>query len=107
MSLDSELGKIQTGLDSELNRVRPVIEAQYAKQYNDTARRLSMLYNKLNSLSEGVAAELVIIAESLVARDYEVANAKLQIIATGHAEETGEWFTGVKRLVKMSAGVPV
>lgn len=101
---------VYAAFNAELERVRPVIEVQYGKQYKDTVRRLDILYDQFTvpgSISADTIEKLVLLSNSIVGRDYNNANAALQDISTNHSSEVGEWMTGVKRLIKMSAGVPV
>jgi len=102
--LSPQAQTIKDAFEGELARVRPMYEAQFAKLYKDTAKRLHKLYEHLPALSEPAISSLSEISEAFPTRDFAKAKQSLQTLAT---EETGEWFTGVKRLVLVSEKIPV
>lgn len=107
--IPAEVQPLYTAFTGELERVRPVIDPQYPRQFKDTVRRLDLLYAQF--VSQKVPAEAVAqlqrVAETLTARDYSSSLAALQSIVDAQVAESAEWVTGVKRLIKMSEGVPV
>ena len=96
---------IFNSLSSILDDIKPKIPERYAKHGVDMDKRINLLFDHLNNsdlLSDESIASLKEVCTALEARDFPTANALNIQIATNHSEETGNWHTGVKRLIQMS-----
>lgn len=101
---------IYTSLTAELNRVRPVVEAQFKRQFDDTRRRLDILFDHLNNgdlLTPATVNDLLTVVEYIDQRQYPSAEGLLTEILASRSEQCEQWMTGVKRLVTMGKAVPV
>ncbi|CCF60741.1 hypothetical protein KAFR_0L01320 [Kazachstania africana CBS 2517] len=86
----------------ELERVTPLIPKEYTKQLKDCDKRLKILYQHLEKqdlLTEPTIAKLKQIVELMRSKKYSEAMSVHVEIATHHANEGGNWLTGVKRLI--------
>lgn len=101
---------IFTSLTAELNRVRPVVEVQFKRQFDDTSRRLDILFDHLNNgdlLSRDTVSDLLTVVDFINQRQYPSAEGLLTEILASRSEQCEQWMTGVKRLVTMGKAVPV
>lgn len=89
-------------LTSELARVTPLIPHEYTKQLKDCNKRLKILFNHLEKqdlLTQPTIDKLHQLVGFLKEHKYSEAMQVHVDIATNHAEEAGNWLTGVKRLI--------
>ncbi|KAI8395511.1 Trp-Asp (WD) repeats profile [Nakaseomyces glabratus] len=95
---------IRDFFSSELARVTPLTPKEYNKQLKDCDKRLKILFTHLekNLLSQPTVDKLLHIIELLKEKKYHEAMEVHKDIATNHAEEGGNWLTGVKRLISIS-----
>lgn len=92
-------------LTQELERVTPLVPADYTKQLKDCSKRLKILFahlEKQDLLSEATIQKLHQLIAVLKEQKYFEALAIHVDIATNHAQEAGNWLTGVKRLIGLS-----
>ncbi|AET41357.1 Sec31p Ecym_8061 [Eremothecium cymbalariae DBVPG len=92
-------------LTEELARVTPLVPAEYNKQLKDCNKRLRILFGhieKQDLLSPPTIEKLHNIVSLLKERNYSAALAVHVDIATNHAQEAGNWLTGVKRLIGLA-----
>ncbi|SMN19895.1 similar to Saccharomyces cerevisiae YDL195W SEC31 Component of the Sec13p-Sec31p complex of the COPII vesicle coat, required for vesicle formation in ER to Golgi transport [Maudiozyma saulgeensis] len=89
-------------LQDELKRVTPLIPQNYTKQLKDCDKRLNILFGHLQKgdlLTAPTIEKLKELIEFLKTKNYEAAKQIHVDIATNHAQEGGNWLTGVKRLI--------
>ncbi|SCV99829.1 LAFE_0B03422g1_1 [Lachancea fermentati] len=89
-------------LSSELARVAPLIPQEYTKQLKDCKKRLNILFTHLETqdlLTQPTVDKLHEIVSLMKEHRYEEAMKVHVDIATNHAQEAGNWLTGVKRLI--------
>ncbi|CAR30110.1 Sec31p [Lachancea thermotolerans CBS 6340] len=89
-------------LSSELGRVTPLIPQEYTKQLKDCNKRLRILFGHLERqdlLTQPTVDKLHSIVALMKERRYADAMQVHVDIATNHAQEAGNWLTGVKRLI--------
>lgn len=95
-------------LNSEIDRVEPVIPATYHRQVADARKRLNILFDHLNNddlLSPETVGDMLQLSSAISQKDYDTA---LQIhldILTSRSAECGQWMVGVKRLIEMSRAI--
>ena len=89
-------------LKEELARVTPLIPKEYTKQLKDCDKRLNILYGHLEKqdlLTQPTIDKLRSLTQFLKEKNYSEAMQVHVDIATNHAQEGGNWLTGVKRLI--------
>lgn len=78
-----------------MQRVKAVAPQSFKQQVSDTEKRLNILFDHLNNedlLKEQTIKEMVQLAQSLQARDYEQAQMIHVDIMTNRTEECGNWM---------------
>lgn len=78
-----------------MQRVKAVAPHSFKQQVNDTEKRLNILFDHLNNedlLKEETVKDMVQLAQSLQARDYEQAQMIHVDIMTNRTEECGNWM---------------
>lgn len=96
-------------LSSDFARVKARAPSSFTPQVKDTEKRLNILFEHLNNedlLKPDTVNQMVELAQSLQARNYEQAQAIHLDILTHKTDECGNWMTGVKRLIGMSRATP-
>lgn len=92
-------------------RVKAKAPASFARQVNDTEKRISFLFDHLNNgevLKEDTIQSMVEISQCVQARDMGKAEELLTELMRNKLEsEGGNWMLGVKRLIAMSRATPV
>ncbi|AMD20079.1 HCL072Wp [Eremothecium sinecaudum] len=92
-------------LSEELARVTPLVPAEFGKQLKDCNKRLKILFNHLEKqdlLTQPTVDKLHHLVNLLKEHKYSEASAVHVDIATNHAQEAGNWLTGVKRLIGLA-----
>lgn len=96
---------IKEFFSSELARVTPLTPKEYSKQLKDCEKRLRILFTHLERqdlLTQPTVDKLLQIIELLKQKNYKDAMEIHKDIATNHAQEGGNWLTGVKRIISIS-----
>lgn len=115
-------------LSADMQRVKARAPPNFAKQVNDTEKRLNILFDHLNNeelLKEDTVASMVQLSRALQARDYEQAQGIHLDLLTNKTDQCGQWMVsdhvcveeastnlslflevGVKRLIAMSRSTP-
>ncbi len=78
-----------------MQRVKARAPQSFTQQVNDTEKRLNILFDHLNNedlLKEQTVKDMVKLAQSLQARNYEQANMIHVDIMTNRTEECGNWM---------------
>ncbi|RDL40368.1 uncharacterized protein BP5553_00347 [Venustampulla echinocandica] len=95
--------------NSDMQRVASKAPPSFAAQVKDTQKRLNILFDHLNNeelVKPDTVERLDELAQSLAAKNYDVAS-RLQVdIQREKTDECGNWMVGVKRLVSMSKVTP-
>lgn len=95
-------------LKQELARVTPLIPKEYTKQLKDCGKRLTILYGHLERrdlLTQPTIEKLGNLVQLFQEKNYKEAMQVQQDIASNHAQEAGNWLTGVKRLIGISEAI--
>ncbi|EDO15909.1 hypothetical protein Kpol_1019p30 [Vanderwaltozyma polyspora DSM 70294] len=88
--------------NAEVERVSSLIPKEYAKQLKDCKKRLKILFEHLEKqdlLTQPTIDKLSTLISYLKENKYIEAMETHVDIATNHAQEGGNWLTGVKRLI--------
>lgn len=89
-------------LKEELARVTPLTPKEYSKQLKDCDKRLKILFyhlEKQDLLTQPTIDCLHDLVALMKEKKYKEAMVIHANIATNHAQEGGNWLTGVKRLI--------
>ncbi|CAI1889091.1 hypothetical protein SEUBUCD646_0D00590 [Saccharomyces eubayanus] len=89
-------------LKEELARVTPLTPKEYTKQLKDCDKRLKILFyhlEKQDLITQPTIDRLHDLVALMKEKKYKEAMAVHADIATNHAQEGGNWLTGVKRLI--------
>ena len=89
-------------LKEELARVTPLTPKEYSKQLKDCDKRLKILFyhlEKQDLLTQPTIDRLHDLVALMKEKKYKEAMTVHADIATNHAQEGGNWLTGVKRLI--------
>lgn len=81
-----------------MQRVKAVAPQSFKVQVSDTEKRLNILFDHLNNedlLKEQTINDMVQLAQSLQARDYEQAQMIHVDIMTNRTEECGNWMVNL------------
>ena len=81
-----------------MQRVKAVAPQSFKQQVSDTEKRLNILFDHLNNedlLKEQTINDMVQLAQSLQARDYEQAQMIHVDIMTNRTEECGNWMVNL------------
>ncbi|KAL1918417.1 uncharacterized protein VTP21DRAFT_3077 [Calcarisporiella thermophila] len=92
---------ILTILTNELVRARQNAAPHQRRVLDDTEKRLNNLFDLLNNgeLSQQVVQQMLLLVQTLEARDYNTAIRIHVDLLTTKYEECGYWMVGVKRLI--------
>lgn len=102
--IPGNLRPIYEMLNAELQRVSQSLPPQMSRVVHDTEKRLNMLFDRLNSnvLSKPLTDELLALATSLNAHDYQTASNIQTNIVTTLGDQCEHWIVGVTRLITLS-----
>ncbi|GMM56345.1 Sec31 protein [Maudiozyma humilis] len=103
--MSADLQELVDFFKAELSRVAPLIPQEYSKQLKDCQKRLTILFGHLERgdlVTAPTIAKLKELVDHLKSHDYKEAMRVHVDIATNHAQEGGNWLTGVKRLINIA-----
>ncbi|KAG9249044.1 hypothetical protein BJ878DRAFT_563603 [Calycina marina] len=89
----------------DMQRVASKAPASFARQVEDTQKRLNILFDHLNNeelVKPDTIQRLAELAEALQAKNFDIASQMQGDIMREKADECGSWMVGVKRLISMS-----